>query len=150
MVDTRYTKERREETKPRMDETKLFQKDMGAERITVMRSDTTRTEDTERQIYPQERDVSRVVIEELAEEERQKYPGQPTPTEVAVARKEVLDIRPCEKDVIKVGKLDLHDLEKTQVESTRIDGQPVKRTERVERSRKACLNKTMDERREVM
>lgn len=106
-----------------------------------MKSERTLTEEPERQMYPNELDIGRIVIEELPEDEGKygKYPEQPKSTEVTVTAEQVSDgLRPYEH-VIKVGKLDLRELEAKQVESRMIEDRPLKKTERVERPRKACL-----------
>ena len=91
--------------------------------------------------YPEQREVGRLVIEELPEKihkRPQKYPTRPKSTEVTARREQVSDVsRPYEKeDMIKVGRLDIHELEKTEVEPRRIQERPLREKEKVEHLRK--------------
>ena len=91
--------------------------------------------------YPEQREVGRLFIEELPEKidkRPQKYPTRPKSTEVTVTREQVLDVsRPYEKeDTIKVGKLDIHELEKTEVEPRKFRERPLREEEKVEHLRK--------------
>lgn len=141
--DTDQTAAWREKIKPHVDETKVSRKKVDTERITVLKSDTIQTEEPERQIYPKEQDVGRIVIEEISEEQpHSKYPDQPKSTEVAITREHVTDTsRPSETDdVINVAKLDLRKLESREVESRSTTKRPMKEKEWVKRQRKACLN----------
>ena len=138
--DIHYETKPCEEPKPRFDETRISRRELDTEKITVMKSDTFPTEETERQKYPVQREVGRLVIEELPEKVhkgQQKYPVRPKPTEVTVTREQVSDVsRPYEKDVIKVGRLDIHELEKTQVEPRRIQERPLRQEGKFEPHRK--------------
>ena len=91
--------------------------------------------------YPEQREVGRLVIEELPEKidkRPQKYPMRPKSTEVTVTREQVSDAsRPYEKeDIIKVGRLDIRELEKTEVEPRRIQERPLREEEKVEHLQK--------------
>ena len=139
--DVRYETKPREEPKLRFDETRVSRREVDTEKITVMKSDIFPTEETERQKYPVQREVGRLVIEELPEKvdkASQKYPVRQKPTEVTVTREQVSDVsRPYEKeDMIKVGRLDIHQLEKTHVEPRRIQERPLRDEEKVEHLRK--------------
>ncbi len=141
--DIHYTTARREGTKPRFDDTKESRRKVDTERITIMKSGGTRTEETERQIYPKEYDIGRIIVEEIPDEKPGKYlkyPSDPKSTKVTVTREHVTEApRPSEKDVINVGKHDLYKLETREVESRRIADRSLKEPERVERPRKACV-----------
>lgn len=131
-----------QQPKPRFDETIISRRALDTDKVIVTTTNTTRTEETERQIRPKEPEVGRLVIEELTEERHevpQKYPRRPKYAEVTIAREQISDAsRPYEEDVTKVGRLDLHELEKTEAEPRRIKERPVTHEERVERPRKVC------------
>ena len=143
--DVLYYKEKLDETKPRMDETRVSRKGVETAKITVTRTDATRPEEIERPKYPREQEVGRIVIEEVPEEKEErprdiyrKYVEKPRTTEVTVTREDVSDVcKPYEKeDVVKVGKLDVHELDKTPMESRRVEERSPIRSERVDRPRK--------------
>ena len=142
--DTHYTTAMREKVKPRLDETKVSRREVDTERITIMKSDTTCTEEPERQIYPKEHDIGRIVIEEIPEDEQRKYlkyQSEPKSTKVTVTKEHVTDAtRAQEKEnAMNVEKLDFNKVDTRQVEARRIAERPLKETERVERPRKACV-----------
>ena len=130
-----------------MDETKVSRKGVETEKVTVTRTDGGRKEEIERPRYPRDQEVGRIVIEEIPEEKDEKLRDvyskiteKPRTTEVTVTREEVTDVsRPFDKeDMIKVGKLDVDELEKRAVESRRVEERLLTKRERVERPRKAC------------
>ena len=141
--DTDKTIAWHKKVKPRSDGTKMFRKEVDTERIIVLKSDAAHTEELERQMYPKEQDVGRIVIEEISEEQpRSKYPRQPKSTELTTAREHVKDVsKPSElNDVCNVSKLDLRKLEPRKVESGRTRKSIEEEKEWVERQGKACLN----------
>ncbi len=142
--DIHYTTAKREGTKPRFDDAEESRREVETQRITIMKSGVTRTEEPERQIYPKEHDIGRIIVEEIPDEKPGKYlkyPSDPKSTKVTVTREHVTEApRPSKKDVINVGKLDLQKLETREVELRRIVDRPLKEPERVERPRKACVN----------
>ena len=140
--DMHYYKDKPYETKPRTDETRAYRSQVETEKITVTRTDGTRTEEIERPKYRKEHEVGRIVIEEVPEEKEErprdiyrKYVEKPRTTEVTVTREDVSDVcKPYEKeDVVKVGKLDVHELNKTPMESRRVEERSLIRSERVDR-----------------
>ena len=140
--DTDHRTAWREKIKPHIDETTVSRKEVDTERIIVLKSDTTQTEEPERQIYPKEQDIGRIVIEEISEERLQsKYLGQPKSTDVTITTEHVTDTsRPSEiYDDYNVAKLDLRKLDSREVES-RSTTRLMNEKEWVERQRKACLN----------
>ena len=133
------------EPKRRIDETKTSRREVETEKVTVTRTDATRAEEIERPKYPREQEVGRIVIEEVPEEKEERprdiyrqYVEKPRTTEVTVTREDVSDVcKPYEKeDVVKVGKLDVHELDKTPVESRRVEERLLTETETVGRPRK--------------
>ncbi len=142
--DIHYKAARREDFKQRFDDTKESRREVDTERITETKSHVAQTEEPERQIYPKEHDIGRIIIDEIPDKKPRKYlkyPSDPKSTKVTATREHVMETpRPHEKeDVIKIGKLDLYKLETRQVESRRIADRPSKEPERVERPRKACV-----------
>ena len=140
-----FYKEKQDETKPRMDETRVSRREVETEEVIVTRTDATRPEEIERPRYLREQEVGRIVIEEVPEEKEErprdiyrKYVEKPRTTEVTVTREDVSDVcKPYEKeDVVKVGKLDVHELDKTPMESRRVEEKSLTRSERVDRPRK--------------
>ena len=140
-----YYKEKLDETKPRLDETRVSRREVETGKVTVTRTDATRPEEIERPKYPRDQEVGRIVIEEVPEEKEEKprdiyrkYVEKPRTTEVTVTREDVSDVcKPYEKeDVVKVGKLDVHELDKTPMESRRVEERSPIRSERVDRPRK--------------
>ena len=130
--------------KPRTDETKIS-RGVATEKVTVTRADGTLREEIERPKYPREREAGRIVIEEIAEEKEErpreihrKFTEEPRTTEVTVTRQDVKDVyRPYEKeDVVKVGKLDVHELEERPVESRTYEERLLTETEKVKQPRK--------------
>ena len=98
-------------------------------------------EETEKPRYPKNLDVGRIVIEETSDEEPEmKYPSKPKSTTAMVRREHVTErLKPREKDVVNIGKLDLHQMSTRQVEAKKLKKATWEKPETVERPRKACL-----------
>ncbi len=125
------------DTKPCEDETP--RKYVSSDKITITKYDIAKHEETERRKHPKDVDIGRIVIEEIPGEKElgpTKDQGQPRDTQVAITRKEVKDIPKAREETIKVGKLDLRDVEKEVVESEKTQGSLITHTERVDHSRK--------------
>ncbi len=105
-------------------------------------------EETEKPRYPKDIDVGRIVIEELPEEKEQvtrrdvvkrdevkpKRDDMETRYEVKkVPRKQV------QEEVVKVGRLDITDYEKTQRELGRMEEKTTTFTRKFEKDRKVTL-----------
>lgn len=144
--DVHFYKDKIKETKPRMDDTRVSGREVATEKVTVTRTDGTRTEEIKRAKYPEEQRVGRIVIEEIPEQKEERpqgvyhrYAEKPRATDVTVTR-EVRDVaRPTEKEeVVKVGKLNIQEMEKTSVESRRPEEKFLAQTERIEKTRKVC------------
>ena len=136
--DTHYRKT--EGIKPCFDETKQSRREADTERATVLKSDITRFEEPERQIYPKEHNVGRIVIEEISDEQPEmEYLSKPKSTTATITRENVTEkLKRHEKDVVNVGKVDLYQLDTRQVESKQTE-ETLWKEPRVERPRKACL-----------
>lgn len=118
-------------TKPYTDEKPLSRAQVDSKKVTVSRHDTTRTEETKETRYPNEQDIGRIVIEEVPEEREtpritKREEMKPRTTEVTVTSK-----APVKEDVIKVGKLDV-----TDVQTKRVEERVSTYKERVEGARK--------------
>lgn len=143
--DVAEHKDPRKTTKPRVDETRGSQRQVTSERITVTRTDGTKTEEIRRTGHPKDHALDRIVIEEIPEKKEKepqvhrKYDGKPRTTEVTVRRDDVKDVcKPYQKeDLIKVGKLDVHGLEKAPEESRRLEERLLTQTERLPHHQKA-------------
>ena len=143
--DVDFDKVRQEETKPRKDDTDVSRTQVTTEKIIVSRSDIAPTEDTEKPKYPKDLDIGRIVIEEIPAEKDETLKHDVLPkdvkskrTDVTVTRHEVEEFPRTfvEEDVIKVGKLDVTDVEKTLVESGRVGEKVAAYTERLKGARK--------------
>lgn len=138
-VEDVQTAARPYDTKPREDQTP--RKYISSDKIAITTYDITQQEETEKRKYPRDVDIGRIVIEETPggkelapTTDREK----PRDTQVTITRKEVKDIPKSGKgeQAIKVGKLDLRDVEKEVVESRKMEGTLVTHTERVAKSHK--------------
>ena len=152
MIEPRYIedvhgyKDHRETTKPRVDETRVPERQFKTEKVTVTRTDGSRTDEIERRRHPKDYDVGRIVIEEIPEvkEEKlqvnRKYEGKPRTTEVTVTMDDVKDVSKTyqKQDVVKVGRLDVHGLQKTPQESRRPEERSLTKTERIQYYQKVC------------
>ena len=144
--DVGFDKVTREESKPRKDDTEVSRTRVTTEKVTVTRSDIARTEDMEEPEYPKDLDIRRIVIEEIPAERDETLKSQVTPkeavkprsTDVTITRHEVEEFPKTlvKEDVIKVGKLDVTDVEKTLVESRRVGERVSTYRERLEGARK--------------
>ena len=130
-----------------MDETRVSQRQVTTEKVTVTRTDGSRTDEIERRRHPKDYDVGRIVIEEIPEEKeekpqvyRKKYEEKPRTTEVTVTMDDVKDVSKTyeKEDVVKVGRLDVHGLERTPEESRRPEERSLTKTERIQHYQKAC------------
>lgn len=142
----RYYKDKGDEAKPRVDETKISRREIETEKVTVTRTDRTRTEEIERPRYPRDQDFGRIVIEELPEGKTEKprdmyrkFMEKPRTTELSLVRQDVRDISKLreKEDVMRVGKLDVCQLEERPVESRKKE-ERLLRTEKLEEPRKVC------------
>ena len=144
--DVHGYKDQRQTTKPRVDETRASQRQVTTEKVTVTRTDGSRTDEIERRRHPKDYDVGRIVIEEIPEEKEEKpqvyrkYQGKPRTTEVTVTMDDVKDVSKThqKEDVVKVGRLDVHGLEKTPEESRRPEERSLTKIERIQHYQKAC------------
>ena len=144
--DVHGYKDQRQTTKPRVDETRASQRQVTTEKVTVTRTDGSRTDEIERRRHPKDYDVGRIVIEEIPEEKEEKpqvyrkYEGKPRTTEVTVTMDDVKDVSKTyqKEDVVKVGRLDVHGLEKTPEESRRPEQRSLTKTETIQHYQKAC------------
>ena len=144
--DVHGYKDQRQTTKPRVDETRASQRQVTTEKVTVTRTDGSRTDEIERRRHPKDYDVGRIVIEEIPEEKEEKpqvyrkYQGKPRTTEVTVTMDDVKDVSKTyqKEDVVKVGRLDVHGLEKTPEESRRPEQRSLTKTETIQHYQKAC------------
>ena len=144
--DVHGYKDQRQTTKPRVDETRASQRQVTTEKVTVTRTDGSRTDEIERRRHPKDYDVGRIVIEEIPEEKEEKpqvyrkYQGKPRTTEVTVTMDDVKDVSKTyqKEDVVKVGRLDVHGLEKTPEESRRPEQRSLTKIETIQHYQKAC------------
>ena len=144
--DVHGYKDQRQTTKPRVDETRASQRQVTTEKVTVTRTDGSRTDEIEQRRHPKDYDVGRIVIEEIPEEKEEKpqvyrkYQGKPRTTEVTVTMDDVKDVSKNyqKEDVVKVGRLDVHGLEKTPEESRRPEQRSLTKTETIQHYQKAC------------
>ena len=143
--DVDIDKVRQEETKPRKDDTEVSRTQVTTEKVTVSRSDIARSEDMEKPKYPKDLDIGRIVIEEIPVEKDESLKHEILPkdlksksTDVTVTRHEVEEYprTHVKEDVIKVGKLDVTDVEKTLVDSTPVAERVTAYKERLEGARK--------------
>ncbi|XP_028404780.1 glutactin-like [Dendronephthya gigantea] len=113
--------------KSRTDDTEMTQQRVTAEKITVSREDITQIEETEKPRYPKDLDIGRIVIEEAPEEKEILKRDVVRRDEVKPRREDMKTPYEAEKvpgvqmreEIIKVGKLDVTDYEKTQKDSER-------------------------------
>ena len=97
------------------------------EKVTVDRREF-RSSELEKPRYPKDLDIGRIVIEEIPEEDKvpehevvQKQRMRPRRTEMTATQREVEE-RPeafVKREDVKVGKLDMSDMERTVIESER-------------------------------
>ena len=109
--DVQFERVRHDKIKPQTDDTKVSRKHITTEKVEVNRGGVTQVEETEKSKYPKEIDVGRIVIEEIPEEKEK------------MSRREVRDVtKDREKDdTVKIGRLDLCDLENEAVVSTKTE-----------------------------
>ena len=144
--DVHGYKDQRQTTKPRVDETRASQRQVTTEKVTVTRTDGSRTDEIERRRHPKDYDVGRIVIEEIPEEKEEKpqvyrkYEGKPRTTAVTATIDDVKDVSKThqKEDVVKVGRLDVHGLEKTPEQSRRPEQRSITKIERIQHYQKAC------------
>ena len=114
-----------------------------SEKITVSRRDINRFEETDKQRYPKDLDIGRIVIDEIPEEKEEVMkPDAVKRDEIQRSRREDVDTRyevskkQVKEDVVKVGRLDITDYEKTPRESQQVDERITTHTEGLGRDRK--------------
>ena len=110
------------------DDTKIFQQPVTAEKITTSKEDIPLMEETEKPRYPKDLDIGRIVIEETPEEKLEVLKRDVVKRDEVKPRREDMKSpyeaekfpgEQVKKEVIKVGKLDVTDYEKTQKDSER-------------------------------
>ena len=112
---------------------------ISSDKIIITKYDIPKQEETQRRKHPKDVDVGRIVVEEIAGEKElgpTKEQEQLRDTPVTITRKEVKDIPKPQEESIKVGKLDLRDLEKEVIATSKTEGTLITSTERVDHSRK--------------
>ena len=114
--------------KSRADDTEISQQRVTAEKVTVSREDIPLMEETEKPRYPKDLDIGRIVIEETPEEKLEVLKRDVVKRDEVKPRREDMKSpyeaekfpgEQVKKEVIKVGKLDVTDYEKTQKDSER-------------------------------
>ena len=141
-----FRKHYHDTTKPRGDETRVSQRQVTTEKVTVTRPGGSRTDKMQRPMHPKDHYVGRIVIEEIPEEKKEKpqvyrkYEGKPRMTEVTATRDDVKDVSKTyqKEDVVKVGRLDIHGLEKMPEESRRPEERSLTKTETIQHYQKVC------------
>lgn len=136
-VEDVQTVQRPYDTKPTEDETP--RKYISSDKITITKYDIPKQEETRIRKHHKDVDIGRIVIEEMAGEKdlgHTKEQEQLRDTPVTTTRKEVKDIPKPQEDTIKVGKLDLRDLENEVIAISKTEGAFITSTERVDHSRK--------------
>ncbi|XP_028404537.1 trichohyalin-like [Dendronephthya gigantea] len=138
--------------KSRTDDTGVTQQQVSSKRITVSREDITRLEKTEEPKYPKDHHIGRIVIEEIPEEKEELTKGEPRRRDKVRPRSEEIKTRfevergarpQMREDVIKVGKIDVTDYEKTQREVERVE-ERIGSTDRKPRKEKSFDPKTKE------
>ena len=112
---------------------------ISSDKIIITKYDIPMQEETQRRKHPKDVDIGRIVVEEIAGEKElgpTKEQEQLRDTPVTITRKEVKDIPKPQEESIKVGKLDLRDLEKEVIATSETEGTLITSTERVDHSRK--------------
>jgi hypothetical protein len=91
-----------------------------SEEITVSRRDLNRMEETDKPRYPKDLDIGRIVIDEISEEKGDMMkPDVVKRDEIQRSRRDDIDTRyevskkQVKQDLVKVGRLDIMDYEKT-------------------------------------
>lgn len=144
MKDLDFEKVR--QTEAYTDDTKISHEKVTSEKVTVSRHDISKTEETEKPRYPKERDIGRIVIEEMPEERKEiptdkllrKEDSKSKTTQLTVTRHHVDDdtSRHVKEDAVQVGKLDVTELDKTPKDSRREEKRITKHEETVDGGRK--------------
>lgn len=123
--DVQFERVRHDKIKPQTDDTQVSRKQITTEKVAVNRRGVTKLEETKKSKYPKEVDVGRIVIEEIPEEKEQisRRDDKQRGTDVTLRRQEVRDVtKDREKDdTVKIGRLDLCDLENEAVVSTKTE-----------------------------
>jgi hypothetical protein len=126
------------ERKPRYDETEVDREKVGTEKVTITRTyEDGRVDRMERQKYPNDKDVGRIVMDETVEktpkEVRHKITDRPRKKETTTTRNDVIDIH--RTDVKDVQRTYIHK-EKEHFGPTRPEEQFLPETERLDHQRK--------------
>lgn len=144
---------RRNETRPRSDDTMSSCKYITTDKVIVSKDDITSREEIYKSRYPKDRDVGRIVIEEIPDEkEIPKYDISRKPIDKRISSEKTVmhyevkdDARMRVKEnVVKVGALDVTEFEKRPVESKGIEERVTTYKERVEEARKVLKIKCLD------
>ncbi len=125
---------------------------MTSEKITVSKTDQICIEETEKPRHPKDIDVGRIVIEELPEElpeEKEQLTKRDvvrrdevkTKRDDMETRYEVQKVprKQVQEEVVKVGRLDITDDEKTYREQERVEERTTTFTRKFEKDRKVTL-----------
>ena len=142
--DVHGYKDQRQTTKPRVDETRASQRQVTTEKVTVTRTDGSRTDEIERRRHPKDYDVGRIVIEEIPEEKEEKpqvyrkYQGKPRTTAVTITMDDVKDVSKTyqKEDVTEVGRIDGYRPGDAPEESRKLEDRLLTKTERIDHHEK--------------
>ena len=105
-------------------------------------------EETEKPRYPKDIDVGRIVIEELPEEKEQLTKRDVVNRDEVKPKRDDMETRyevkkvpriQVQEEVVKVGRLDITDYEKTQREPERVQERTATFTRKFEKDRKVTL-----------
>jgi hypothetical protein len=130
--------------KSRTDDTQISQQHVTSEKISVSRRDITHIEETEKPMYSKDLDIGRIVIEEIPEEKEEVPKRDVFKRDEVKRRHEDMETRyqiergpkpQLKEEIIKVGKLDVRDYEKTPRVSERVE-ERTSYTDRMQKDRK--------------
>ena len=121
---------------------------MTSEKITVSKTDQICIEETEKPRHPKDIDVGRIVIEELPEEKKQLTKRDVVKRDEVKPKRDDMETRyevqkvprkQVQEEVVKVGRLDITDYEKTYREPERVEERTTTFTRKFEKDRKVTL-----------
>ena len=129
--------------KPRTDDIEVSQQQVTSEKITISRRDITRLEETEKPRYPKDVDIGRIVIEEIPEEMGETTKRDMAKRDEVKPRQKDMETRyeiergpkPQKEEIVKVGKLDVTDYEKTSRASELVEERLTTSAERMPKDR---------------
>ena len=118
----------------RTDDTETSEQHGTSEKITVSATGITQMEETERQRYPKDLDIGRIVVEERPEEKQEMPKRDVLKRDVVKPRHEDMETRyeaeretkrgpkaQVREDLVKVGRLDITDYEKVSRDSEQVE-----------------------------